>query len=68
MLGSERLRFHSLEKIFRSIWRLGGVGRFGMFGRSIFAGWKLKVGNSKSNPTFRSEKSRVMFGILKFGI
>ena len=47
---------------------IGGEGRFGMFGRSTFAGWKLNDGIKISIPTLRFERSSVMSGILKFGI
>jgi hypothetical protein len=47
---------------------IGGLGRFGIFGRSIFAGWKLKEGRRIFIPMLIFEKSKVISGILKFGI
>jgi hypothetical protein len=46
----------------------GGSGKLGKSGKLILIGWKLKSGNTISKPKSISVKSKVMFGILKFGI
>lgn len=52
----------------KKIASLGGAGRFGICGRVILIGLKLKFGRVIPNHKLMCETSMRRFGILKFGI